>query len=175
MLTVRVSVTSMVDDKPSKKRISYLHDRPLAQELSLVSKKILKLAEREYFRISGLNGFEAIIVYRLGVVGPTWARSLLEKVSMHESQASTAIQSLVANNLVTRIPDQVDSRRKLLMLTKKGAEAYKKVNDLFVKRQAKLLSGVDNDELAQFFDTLEKIGRNAENLLNEDLRIENGR
>jgi len=81
---------------------------------------------------------------------------------------SRNITQLEDNELLSRIPDPADSRRKMLMLSRKGKSLYKKVMNTQKSREKNFLAGISAGDRDRFYRTLNRIRANAERELAAD-------
>lgn len=141
---------------------------PLANQLQAIARIVVRSALRRYPKDLGLSFVHAAIIGGIGTFGPISARDLATILTMHEGQLSRNIKQLEDNDLISRIPDPADSRRKMLMLSRKGKNLYNKVMNTQKSREENFLAGISAGDRDRFYRTLNRIRANAEKELAAD-------
>lgn len=98
----------------------------------------------------GDNVRQGVLADELGIEGPSLVR---------------LIDLLQAEGLVARRGDPTDRRAKTLHLTKAGEAKVEETNRILRRVRASLLKDIGADELAITFETLQRIERRANRLL----------
>lgn len=83
-------------------------------------------------------------------------------VQMDKGQLSRKIARMIEKGLITSRPNAKDHRKHDLALTEKAQAISAEMMPLMQKRQAHLLAGVSDAELATFFNVLARIEAAAE-------------
>ncbi len=117
-----------------------------------------------YMSLFGLSVSEWRTMAVLGSHGMLSASEIVTLSGMDKVNVSRAIQGLKKAGLLRRDIDGEDRRRALLRLTERGAEAFRTLVPLVLKREEELLAGLSADERATLFDLMERVRRNAETL-----------
>ena len=81
--------------------------------------------------------------------------------SMRRPTATGILQVMEKNGLLYREPVEYDARLKKIILTEKATNLYRDTTVMFQQLEQQLAQDISEDELAQFFVTLEKIRKNA--------------
>ncbi len=117
-----------------------------------------------YASLFGLSVSEWRTLAVLGSHGTLSAGEIVRLSGMDKVNVSRAIQGLRSAGLLRRDIDGEDRRRALLRLTDRGAEAFRTLVPLVLKREAELLQGLSTDERATLIRLMEKVRKNAETL-----------
>jgi DNA-binding MarR family transcriptional regulator len=88
--------------------------------------------------------------------------TIAEKTDRERTTTSRMIDGLEKRNLVVRIPDKTDKRRKLLYLTNLGKERIMQLRPLAEKFVKTLYINISNEEIEATLDTLNKVLKNLE-------------
>ncbi|WP_422012629.1 MarR family winged helix-turn-helix transcriptional regulator [Reyranella sp.] len=84
----------------------------------------------EMLRPHGLGATQWYVLHQLATVGPTMQRDLVRLLQVERATMSIIIAALVRKGLVEQVPDEVDQRQKLLLLTRAGKTLWGKLPDL---------------------------------------------
>lgn len=91
---------------------------------------------------------------------------LSELMSIKSSTVVRLIDRMMKEGLVIRKPLPADKRNSLLYCTQKGLDLYHELLPLGIQFNAKIMEGIDQEQLDTFLEVLEKIVENARNLDN---------
>lgn len=83
-------------------------------------------------------------------------------VQMDKGQLSRKVAAMTAKGLIQTTPDDHDHRMQHLHLTPKALELAETMTPVMRKRQARLVDGVEPDELEVFLKVLARIDEAAE-------------
>jgi DNA-binding MarR family transcriptional regulator len=72
------------------------------------------------------------------------------------------IDFLEENKYVVRVADQIDRRKKNLVVTKKGVELHQDFTKIDIEVGQELMDGIKKEDLETFLQVLAKIKANAE-------------
>ena len=138
---------------------------PVGHRVNELANMIVRSANRDYPAAAGVKVVEAWVLRQVGENQAISAREVAAAISVDEGQVSRAIKSLLDKGLIIRSQDPQYSRRKLIELTKSGRRTFKLVQDIYRSRAEGLVDGISRKEQSQFFDIVEKIRANADQLL----------
>ena len=112
-----------------------------------------RMFDREY----RLAESEAAALYCLGQTAGLNATDICEITGRPKNSISRAISLLIEKQLVTRRTDVRDKRRKLLDLTDRGFEAFKRSEEWFVSTERAMLSALTEEEVSTLDILLRKM------------------
>ena len=112
-----------------------------------------RMFDREY----QLAESEAAALYCLGQTAGLNATDICEITGRPKNSISRAISLLIEKQLVTRRTDVRDKRRKLLDLTDRGFEAFKRSEEWFVSTERAMLSALTKEEVSTLDILLRKM------------------
>ncbi len=81
---------------------------------------------------------------------------------IRRATATRTLQLMEGNWLITRAPDPNDARLKRILLTQKALDGHKAFLQCLRSSEEKLREGISEQELEQFFATLNKMKQNLE-------------
>lgn len=73
---------------------------------------------------------------------------------------TSLMKTMVAKNLIRRLPDRTDARSYLLSLTTRGQQLQSCISDVFYQLSAEVNAGLTEEELKLFNHLLDKITSN---------------
>ena len=112
-------------------------------------------------RMTGVHGW--IVAYLCDHDGEEiFQRDLEQRFSIRRSTATTILQLMEKNGVITREPVPYDARLKKLCLTQQAKELHDVLHQDFRQIEESLRAGLSDAELDAFFATLDKIRQNAE-------------
>lgn len=88
---------------------------------------------------------------------------LARELQIDKGQLSRRIKSMVENGVVISEPDETDTRQQNLRLSAHGLAVNTEIFPTMQKRQALLMDGISDEDIATFLDVLEKIETATEN------------
>lgn len=91
-------------------------------------------------------------------------KDIEEVVLCNKSTLSSILNTMEKNNLIKRVEDEVDSRKKKLVLTEKSLKIIGILKEDTEKIGVILTSGITSDEINNFKKVVEKIKNNIERL-----------
>jgi len=145
---------------------------PLAERLSflvhMVSARIAMVGNR-HFREHDLNHFSARILVLLLEKEELRTGELVDLMVLSQSTISSQLQVLQKKGLVRRRRSRVDNRSVMVTLTPAGQELARDCNELSLRANAAMLSGVPESEKAAAFAFLRKINDSLVELEKQDL------
>lgn len=139
----------------------------ISYRVLVFSGTLARWAAREYLHNFDLKLPEWRIISVVGARGPISANEVSEIISIDKAWISRTIPALVKRKLVRLQDDAQDRRRKLLMLTPKGAEIHRKLSRISRGRQDRLFGSLKASDVAKFQSILAALQEEAEKMLIE--------
>ncbi len=93
-----------------------------------------------------------------------YQRELETHYNIRRSTVTQTLQLMEKNGIVERIPAENDARQKRLMLTARGMEMHEQGRKCMENFEESLREGISDEELAQFFETTEKLIANLKRM-----------
>jgi DNA-binding MarR family transcriptional regulator len=150
-------------------------DHELAPITAMMSSRLMVLANLlkrgailRYRRIAGLSSVELGLVASLGRRPPMSVVRLAEAVGMDKGQISRALAGLVARKLVLRNVNSRDNREVLVSLTPAGLAAHETIVAGALERNARLLAGLTEDEVAMLLRQIDRLTETASTMLDAE-------
>ena len=91
-------------------------------------------------------------------------KDIEDEFSIRRSTATGILQLMEKNDLVRRVPTLTDKRLKKIILTEKSLEINKSFSRVLEKMEKDIEMGLTPEEIAVFFNIMEKIQYNINNL-----------
>ncbi|MDT2660594.1 MarR family transcriptional regulator [Enterococcus hulanensis] len=91
-----------------------------------------------------------------------YQKDLEERLSIRKPTASNLVDRMIKNGFLTTAPSQKDKRLKRLIVTEKAIQATSEIERQVEACEKIMRQGVSEEELAQFFATLEKFKQNIQ-------------
>lgn len=89
----------------------------------------------------------------------------IEKLlDIRRSTTTEILNVMERNNLLERVDSLSDKRQKMIVLSKKGTKYLKDFEKIVLKTEKEILNNVSQEEKDIFFNVLEKIKNNLNNL-----------
>lgn len=102
------------------------------------------------------------VLLNLALGGPISQRELAERIHLEGATVTYHLDRLEAAGLVTRQRDPADRRVWRAELTDAGRETFRTMKHGALAFETALRAGLDDVELAHFFDVLDRLTKNAE-------------
>ena len=96
---------------------------------------------------------------------PVYQKDIETEFQIKRSTASTLLTSMEKNGLITRRSVDHDARLKQVILTDKARKMHETFLVTAKKVEENLARGLSDEELRNFFSTLDKISDNARNMI----------
>ncbi len=125
--------------------------------LSIINNRLSWSASQLYLRLFDIGLNEWRILSALRNEPGIQALRVGEMVAMNKSLVSRSTKRLEELGLVVA---RLERSRRLLWLTKAGADLHDKIIAIALKREAALLDGFDEKDLDTLFDLLERMRQN---------------
>lgn len=115
----------------------------LLNSLSLFSRRTLLEWLPELVKDSGLTEERFVVLFELELQPDISLKALAHNLVVSPSSLSVMINSLVEQELVTRLPDSDDRRRVVLRLSPAGERLLKEANERLIERFTGFLKELD--------------------------------
>ena len=92
----------------------------------------------------------------------------LRQLLLRRSSATGVLQTMERGGLIRRVPVPQDARLKKLVVTQKGRELYALIYSDILETERRLTAGLSEQELAAFWQVLDKLRDNLERGLYTD-------
>jgi DNA-binding MarR family transcriptional regulator len=149
----------------SSKRKLRLQDY-LPYRLSVAANAVSQLIARAYEDEFGLKVPQWRLIAVLADEGPLTPQELCERTLMDKVTVTRAAQELLKSRLVKRQPNANDGRSHRLVLTSSGENLYGEVAPVALEYEAKLLAGIDPQQIEDLEQQLRRLERVAGELRN---------
>ncbi len=136
----------------------------LGYRLVRLSAAIGQLADHDAGEVAGLTLPEYRVLVVLLVKGPLGVAGLQQAMLIDKAWISRTLAKLVEKGLAVSTPDHQDGRRNTIMLTAKGRRSATALMERARQRQARILRGFDDDEIADLLGLLSRVQRNVDDL-----------
>lgn len=134
---------------------------PVSYRLAFVTnfwrEPLLRWMERKF----GLIRPELTVLMCLSFRRDLNARDICEITEQPSNTVSRAVTSLQEKGLISRIRDEVDTRRRILNITPAGQEVHDQLMAHFAKAEAKMLESLSADEVETLTALLDKLARDV--------------
>lgn len=137
-------------------------------KIGLEVKKLSNLFKRTVDRAVSKHGIEELTATQGFVIRylcqntekNIYQKDLEKEFSVRRSTATALLQLMEKKGLILRVPDEKDHRLKKIVLTEKSLERHKIITAEIDKTEKKLLDGLTDDEVREFFRLINKISDN---------------
>lgn len=127
---------------------------------NLIKRKVDNLVSNKYtVNVTGIHGWVIGYIYR-NSDKDIFQKDIEEEFSIRRSTVTTILQLMEKNDLIIRKSVAYDARLKKIELTEKAINIHKKFEKDIIKVEKQLIKGLSEEELNNFFSTLEKIKAN---------------
>ena len=137
----------------------------MSSRLMVLANLLGRGAILRYKRVAGLSATEFGLVASLGERPPMSVAALADAMGRDKGQISRALAALVSRKLVARSSNPDDSREILVSLTKAGLAAHDKIVAGGIERNMQLLEHLDNDDVRQLLEQIDRLTENAAKML----------
>jgi DNA-binding MarR family transcriptional regulator len=120
----------------------------------------------QHFLETPFSLIEGRVLYEINQMEPCYAKKIRENISIDEGYLSRIIDKFVRNGLIVRRTSPDDRRLQILSTTKKGQDAFAKLNENQNRLIAQLTEKLSEQERAE----LVRIMQRMETLLTTDPR-----
>lgn len=95
------------------------------------------------------------------------ARDIVEIRRLKANLVSMNVEKLVQEGFLERIPDAKDRRKNVLICTENAKPVIEKGRQLQIDFFESLFNGINEESLRQFYDVIEKLRTNLDNIRKE--------
>lgn len=142
------------------RNITWLLGYRLHAIVARIASVVIRLCEGRY----GISRREWHILGLLEAFGPQTPSQLAENCHLDRPRISRAISELAAKGLLTRCPVENDHKRALLDLTTSGRVLQRRVFEDVSSVNARLIRGLEVEQLQQLHELLNFLGDKAEDI-----------
>ncbi len=122
---------------------------------------------KELEDLTGMHGYVLGYLKRETEARDVFQKDIERVFEMRRSTASEILKLMERNGLITREAMETDGRLKKILLTDKAREYGDKLDEEFSRIENKIVEGVTEEELEQFYAVYDKIKGNMIDLMNE--------
>ena len=148
------------DDAENREGISQL----IGSQLTALASYLRRSAMLAYQREQALSNFQWMILSQIGEYEPLPLARLIEIMGRDKSQVGRTVAFFEASGLVER--RRLARRRDIMVsTTAQGAEVYKRMCEIAIRRDEALTGGHSSAERAAYVAMLERLEANARNMI----------
>jgi len=129
-------------------RPTWLLSRANARSLTLLA---------DAFGRAGMRGYHFRVLAALEEHGPTSQANLSRTIGIDTSDVVAAVNHLVSSGYARRQPDEVDRRRNVISITKRGLAAVDRVGGVVDDVQDEVMAPLSASERKTFLRLLKKL------------------
>ena len=129
--------------------------------------KAVEEVDRRSICHTGLSITDFMILEALLHKGPLPINAIGKKILLTSGSMTAAANRLMERGLIEKIQDPADGRRFYLHLTKKGHKLISIAYRKHINSMTELICCLDQNERLELVRLLKKVGRNAEQLMND--------
>lgn len=134
--------------------------RLIGSQLTALASYLRRSAMLAYQREQGLSNFQWMILSQIGEYEPLPLARLIEIMGRDKSQVGRTVAFFEASGLVER--QRVARKRDIMVsTTPRGAEVYKRMCEIAVRRDEALTGGFNTADRATYVEMLERLEANA--------------
>ena len=130
------------------------------------SRSLITLMEN-YFREYDVSFSEAKLLITLHFHEPISQVEFAELMQIKPATLSTRLKRLEKLDMIQRVDDLEDSRKKLLMLTEKANNSLHKSREIFEQLSIELSQGISEEQVQQYREITEIIKNNIRRIEND--------
>jgi DNA-binding MarR family transcriptional regulator len=131
----------------------------VAETVRSIAKKLMSRLREHGFSITME---QMAILHFLNTNNELIQQDVADFTGKDKSAILRQIDFLEENKYVVRVADQIDRRKKNLVVTKKGAELHQDFTKIDIEVGHELMDGINKEDLETFLRVLAKIKANAE-------------
>lgn len=143
-------------------------------EIKDLDMKILRLliSNKDEEKLSTINRSQMrIIAYIFNKNTDVYQKDLERDLNLRRATLSGILNTMEKNNLLYRVPSDIDSRSKKIVLNEKTKEIFSKNREKMLEVENILIRGIDSDELKSFLETINKMKDNIRKECDENVKI----
>ena len=111
----------------------------------------------------GLNNLESIILFHIDKIDNLTQKDLVNKLQIPKQTVNSKILNLKENDLITMQGSTSDKRIKTLVLTKKGKDEVKKINEALSLSNQKIYDDLGEESIQSIKENLNQLIVTLEN------------
>ena len=117
----------------------------------------------------GLNNLESIILFHIDKIDNLTQKDLVNKLQIPKQTVNSKILNLKENDLITMQGSTSDKRIKTLVLTKKGKDEVKKINEALSLSNQKIYDDLGEESIQSIKENLNQLIATLENNIKEEV------
>ncbi len=117
----------------------------------------------------GLNNLESIILFHIDKIENLTQKDLGNKLQMPKQTINSIILNLKEHDLITMEESEFDKRVKTLVLTKKGEDEVRKINEALSLSNQKIYDDLGETDIKLIKENLNQLIAILENNINEEV------
>ena len=117
----------------------------------------------------GLNNLESIILFHIDKIENLTQKDLVNKLQMPKQTINSIILNLKEHDLITMEGSEFDKRVKTLVLTKKGEDEVRKINEALSLSNQKIYDDLGETDIKLIKKNLNQLIATLENNINEEV------
>lgn len=143
-----------------------MKEREFSKKLKEIDLQIFKIVGKRHKELGlDLTPIQGSIIVAISENEEALCQKHLEQyVSCNKSTLSSILDTMEKNNLIKRISDTKDTRKKVIVLTDKAKNIVEKIKEDKELVEKRMISGIEERELDTFYNVLNKIKENLERL-----------
>ena len=114
----------------------------------------------------GLNNLESIILFHIDKIENLTQKDLVNKLQMPKQTINSIILNLKEHDLITMEGSEFDKRVKTLVLTKKGEDEVRKINEALSLSNQKIYDDLGETDIKSIKENLNQLIATLENNIN---------
>lgn len=117
----------------------------------------------------GLNNLESIILFHIDKIENLTQKDLVNKLQMPKQTINSIILNLKEHDLITMEGSEFDKRVKTLVLTKRGEDEVRKINEALSLSNQKIYDDLGETDIKLIKENLNQLIATLENNINEEV------
>ncbi len=117
----------------------------------------------------GLNNLESIILFHIDKIDNLTQKDLVNKLQIPKQTVNSKILNLKENDLITMQGSTSDKRIKTLVLTKKGKDEVRKINEALSLSNQKIYDDLGEESIQSIKENLNQLIATLENNIKEEV------
>ncbi|MBM0047085.1 winged helix-turn-helix transcriptional regulator [Anaerococcus sp. mt242] len=117
----------------------------------------------------GLNNLESIILFHIDKIDNLTQKDLVNKLQIPKQTVNSKILNLKENDLITMQGSTSDKRIKTLVLTKKGEDEVRKINEALSLSNQKIYDDLGEESIQSIKENLNQLIVTLEKNINEEV------
>ena len=139
----------------------------LAYRVLMLSSTLAQWTGPKYLQRFGLKPTERRILSVVGARGSASVNAVSKMISIDKAWISRTVPRLVKSGLVRVTGDHNDRRRRVLVITPKGASVHDRISRMSLNREKRQVKALTRGELDEFRRLLGVLQSEAERMLKE--------